>query len=38
LIAAELGVSLYEHPELYEFLFFWRVWERGERGGERGYL
>jgi len=32
LIAAELGVSLYEHPELYEFLFFWRVWERGERG------
>ena len=28
LIAAELGVSLYEHPELYEFLFFCgnRLW------------
>ena len=23
LIAAELGVSLWEHPELYDFLFFW---------------
>ena len=25
LIAAELGLSLYEHPELYEWAFFWRL-------------